>query len=100
MHEAWADGELDSGVHRERLRTVVPGLLVGASLAGGSRQDEDMALALLEAQRWDDDPSSGLAATLRLCGEAARLHARLTSAPDRGDDAAGGAGPRRTAAQP
>ncbi|MFF9089149.1 CHAT domain-containing protein [Streptomyces sp. NPDC014991] len=88
MHEASADGELDSRVQREWLRTVVPGLLVGASLAGGSLQDEDMALALLEAQRWDDDPSSGLAATLRLCGEAARLHARLTSALDRGDDAA------------
>ncbi|MGW2745457.1 CHAT domain-containing protein [Streptomyces sp. NPDC001450] len=88
MHEAHAKGELDSRVHREWLRTIVPGLLVAASLTGGSLQDEDMARALLEAQQWDDDPSSGLAATLRLCGEAARLHGRVVAALENGDDEA------------
>ncbi|OXY99152.1 CHAT domain-containing protein [Streptomyces diastatochromogenes] len=88
MHEAHAKGELDSRVHREWLRTVVPGLLVAASLTGGSLQDEDMARALLEAQQWDDDPASGLAATLRLCGEATRLHGRAVAALESGDDEA------------
>lgn len=85
MHEASAGGELDSRAHDEWLRTVVPGLLDGAALTGGSLQDEDMARALLEARRWDDAPASGLAATLRLCGECARLQGRLTSALDRSD---------------
>ncbi|WP_449341425.1 CHAT domain-containing protein [Streptomyces canarius] len=85
MHEASANGELDSRSHGEWLRTVVPGLLLGAALTGGSLQDEDMARELLEAQRWDDDPTSDLAASLRLCGEAVRLHGRVTSALDRGD---------------
>ncbi|WEO94406.1 CHAT domain-containing protein [Streptomyces sp. FXJ1.172] len=85
MHEASAAGELDSRVHSEWLRTVVPGLLVGASLTGGSLQDEDMARALLEARQWDDAPSNGPAATLRLGGECIRLQERLTSALDRGD---------------
>ncbi|GGY86691.1 hypothetical protein GCM10010300_33730 [Streptomyces olivaceoviridis] len=85
MHEASANGELDGRSHGEWLRTVVPGLLLGAALTGGSLQDEDMARELLEAQRWDDDPTSDLAASLRLCGEAVRLHGRVTSALDRGD---------------
>ncbi|MFF8904850.1 CHAT domain-containing protein [Streptomyces olivaceoviridis] len=85
MHEASVNGELDSRSHGEWLRTVVPGLLLGAALTGGSLQDEDMARELLEAQRWDDDPTSDLAASLRLCGEAVRLHGRVTSALDRGD---------------
>lgn len=88
MHEAHANGELDSRVHREWLRTVVPGLLVAASLTGGSLQDEDMAQALLEAQQWDDDPRSGPAATLRLCGEVTRLHGRAVAALESGDDEA------------
>ncbi|MEU6506157.1 CHAT domain-containing protein [Streptomyces sp. NPDC046942] len=85
MHDAAATGELDSRVYDEWLRSVVPGLLLGATLTGGSLQDEDMALALLEAQAWDDAPSSGPAATLRRCTECLRLHGRLTSALDRGD---------------
>ncbi|MFF8726339.1 CHAT domain-containing protein [Streptomyces sp. NPDC015171] len=82
MHEAWAAGELDSRTHGEWLRVVVPGLLLGAALTGGSLQDEDMARDLFEAQHWDGDPA---AATLRLCGEIVRLHVRLTAALDRGD---------------
>ncbi|MEU6664899.1 CHAT domain-containing protein [Streptomyces sp. NPDC046727] len=85
MHEASADGELDSRTHGEWLRVVVPGLLIGAALTGGSLQDEDMARELFETQQWDDDPLSGHAATLRLCGETVRLHVRLTSALDRSD---------------
>ncbi|MFF7130317.1 CHAT domain-containing protein [Streptomyces sp. NPDC008240] len=88
MHEAHAKGELDSRVHAEWLRTVVPGLLLAAALTGGSLQDEDMARALLEAQQWDDDPASGIAASLRLCGETVRLNEKLMSALDSGDDAA------------
>ncbi|MFJ9862997.1 CHAT domain-containing protein [Streptomyces sp. NPDC101165] len=88
MHEAHAKGELDSRVHAEWLRTVVPGLLLAAALTGGSLQDEDMARALLEAQQWDDDPASRTAASLRLCGETVRLNEKLMSALDSGDDAA------------
>ncbi|WP_432154372.1 CHAT domain-containing protein [Streptomyces tricolor] len=85
MHEAAADGELDSRTHGEWLRTVVPGVLLGAALTGGSLQDEDMAREVFEALRWDDDPMSVDAANLRVCGQAARLMARLTSALDRRD---------------
>ncbi|MFF5016724.1 CHAT domain-containing protein [Streptomyces sp. NPDC001165] len=88
MHEAHAKGELDSRVHAEWLRTVVPGLLLAAALTGGSLQDEDMARALLEAQQWDDDPASRTAASLRLCGETIRLNEKLMSALDSGDDGA------------
>ncbi|MEW2287772.1 CHAT domain-containing protein [Streptomyces sp. NPDC047841] len=85
MHEASANGELDSRSHGEWLRAVVPGLLLGAALTGGSLQDEDMARDLLEAQRWEGEPTSDLVASLRLCGEAVRLHGRVASAVDRGD---------------
>ncbi|MFJ4521000.1 CHAT domain-containing protein [Streptomyces sp. NPDC088810] len=85
MHEASAGGELDSRTHSEWLRTVVPALLLGAALTGGSLQDEDMARELFEAQQWDGDPTSAVAANLRLCGEAVRLQVQLTSALDRGD---------------
>ncbi|WP_051790815.1 CHAT domain-containing protein [Streptomyces sp. NRRL S-1022] len=85
MHEASAGGELDSRTHGEWLRTVVPALLLGAALTGGSLQDEDMARDLFEAQQWDGDPTDTVAANLRLCGEAVRLQVRLTSALDRGD---------------
>ncbi|MFI2203155.1 CHAT domain-containing protein [Streptomyces sp. NPDC020192] len=85
MHEASADGELDSREHGEWLGGVLPGLLLGASYTGGSLQEADLARALLEAQQWDDAPSSDVAATLRLCVEYVRLQERLTSALDRGD---------------
>ncbi|WP_225827536.1 CHAT domain-containing protein [Streptomyces naphthomycinicus] len=85
MHEASDNGELDSRTHGEWLRVVVPGVLIAAALTGGSLSDEDMARDLFEAQQWDGDPSSPVAATLRLCGETVRLHVRLMSALHRGD---------------
>ncbi|MEU6589588.1 CHAT domain-containing protein [Streptomyces sp. NPDC046881] len=85
MHEASDGGELDGRTHGDWLRTVVPAVLLGAALTGGSLQDEDMARELFEAQEWDGDPTSAVAANLRLCGEVVRLQSRLTSALDRGD---------------
>ncbi|WP_157846955.1 CHAT domain-containing protein [Streptomyces achromogenes] len=85
VHEAWTDGELDGIPNGAWLTNVVPVLLIGAAMNGGSLEDEDLALELFETQRWEGDPASTAAASLRLCGEAMRLTARLTSALDRGD---------------
>ncbi|MFF7093818.1 CHAT domain-containing protein [Streptomyces rubradiris] len=85
VHDAWAEGELDSDPNGAWLTNVVPVLLFGAAMNGGSLEDEDLALELFETQRWEGDPASTAAANLRLCGETMRLTARLTSALDRGD---------------
>ncbi|CAL9289244.1 CHAT domain-containing protein [Streptomyces sp. SudanB182_2057] len=85
VHGAWAEGELDTDPNGAWLTNVVPVLLFGAAMNGGSLEDEDLALELFETQRWEGDPASTAAANLRLCGETMRLTARLTSALDRGD---------------
>jgi hypothetical protein len=85
VHEAWAEGELDSDPNGPWLTNIVPVMLFGAAMNGGSLEDEDLALELFETQRWEGDPASTAAANLRVCGEAMRLTARLTSALDRGD---------------
>ncbi|MFF9018866.1 CHAT domain-containing protein [Streptomyces eurythermus] len=85
VHEAWAEGELDSDPNGSWLTNVVPVMLFGAAMNGGSLEDEDLALELFENQRWEGDPASTAAANLRVCGEAMRLTARLASALDRGD---------------
>ncbi|MBK3524355.1 MULTISPECIES: CHAT domain-containing protein [Streptomyces] len=85
VHEAWAEGELDSDPNGSWLTNIVPVMLFGAAMNGGSLEDEDLALELFETQRWEGDPASTAAANLRVCGEAMRLTARLTSALDRGD---------------
>ncbi|QKW30142.1 CHAT domain-containing protein [Streptomyces seoulensis] len=83
MRDAYADGELDAAFYDEWLRAIVPGVLLGASLTGGSLQDQETAWLLLEAQRWDDAAASGTSAvSLRLCGAALRLNFRLMSALD------------------
>ncbi|MBL1103429.1 CHAT domain-containing protein [Streptomyces sp. 5-8] len=88
MHEASAAGELDGSAHARWLRAIVPGLLIGASLTGGSLQDEDTALALLEELSWDEGPVNGIEASLRLSVETARLNTRLKRALDSGDEEA------------
>ncbi|MFF5436103.1 CHAT domain-containing protein [Streptomyces achromogenes] len=85
VHDAWTEGELDGNPNGEWLLNVVPTLLFGAAMNGGSLEDEDLALELFETQRWEGDPASTAATSLRLCGETMRLMARLTSALDRGD---------------
>ncbi|MEU2225577.1 CHAT domain-containing protein [Streptomyces sp. NPDC018347] len=85
MREASADGEFDEDLHGEWLRTIVPGLLLGAALTGGSLQDEDMARDLFEEQWWDGDPTSVTSVNLRLCGQTVKCLTRLTDALDRGD---------------
>ncbi|UFR01262.1 CHAT domain-containing protein [Streptomyces sp. Go40/10] len=85
MHEASANGELDGRAQTEWLQAVVPAVLHGAALTGGSLQDEDMAQYLVEAYHWEDDPTSVNAANLRVCAESVRLLGRLTSALDRHD---------------
>ncbi|MFH9815193.1 CHAT domain-containing protein [Streptomyces sp. NPDC017230] len=86
VHEAFVAEEFDAGQLADWLPGVMAGMLAGASMTGGSLQDEDLADAILRDLERADAPQSGrLAISLRACGRIARLQIALTQALDSGD---------------
>ncbi|MFH8976644.1 CHAT domain-containing protein [Streptomyces sp. NPDC017890] len=86
VHEAFAAGEFDADQLTDWLPGVTAGMLAGASMTGGSLQDEELADAILRDLDRAGGPSGGrLAITLRACGHFLRLQIALSRASDSGD---------------
>ncbi|GAA3958996.1 hypothetical protein GCM10022384_09820 [Streptomyces marokkonensis] len=86
VHEAFVAEEFDEGQLADWLPGVMAGMLAGASMTGGSLQDEDLADAILRDLERADAPAGGrLAMSLRASGRITRLQIALTRALDSGD---------------
>ncbi|MGC9439377.1 CHAT domain-containing protein [Streptomyces sp. WG5] len=86
VHEAFTAGEFDADQLTDWLPGVTAGMLAGASMTGGSLQDEELADAILrDLDRTGGPPGGQLAITLRACGHFLRLQIALSRASDSGD---------------